>query len=82
MARAYHAEGQTVYGFDIREETMKAALEEKVLDGVLNETTVQECDLRAYVELFSKNLNSFCPIIDDTPQSAVGLVTYEEDGVC
>ena len=45
MARAYHAEGQTVYGFDIREETMKAALEEKVLDGVLNETTVQECDL-------------------------------------
>ena len=67
MAKAYHADGHTVLGFDAHEPTLGYCALAGITDGVLNEETIPSCDLifiALYPQIAAEYLKKIAPIID------------------
>ena len=67
MAKAYHADGHTVLGFDAHEPTLGYCELAGITDGVLNEETIPSCDLifiALYPQIAVEYLKKIAPIID------------------
>ncbi len=66
MAKAYKADGHTVYGYDKNASALGFAILDNICDGELNESTVKECDVlfvALYPQVAIDYLNSIAPII-------------------
>lgn len=74
MAKAYKAEGHTVYGADTNTQTLGYALLSSIIDNELNENTIKNCDIlfialypeaaKAYLSCNAALINKDCIVID------------------
>ena len=67
MAKAYKADGHTVYGFDKDTSTLGYASLASIIDGELNSETIKECELifvALYPQATEKYLEDIAPIVD------------------
>ena len=67
MAKAYKAEGHTVYGFDKDTNTLGYASLASIIDGELNNETIKKCDIifiALYPRATVKYLEEIAPFVD------------------
>ena len=83
MAKAYHAEGHRVLGFDLHEPTLQYAQLADIVDGVLDESSISQCDL-LFVALYPQEaveyLKSVAPLI--SPLAVVMDLCGTKKSVC
>lgn len=83
MAKAYHAEGHRVLGFDLHEPTLQYAQLADIVDGVLDESSISQCDL-LFVALYPQEaveyLKSVAPLI--SPFAVVMDLCGTKKSVC
>ena len=67
MAKAYKAQGHTVYGYDKDTNTLGYATVASIIDGELNQDTIKECELiliALYPRATVEYLKSIAPIVE------------------
>lgn len=64
MAKAYKEAGETVYGFDTNEAALGYAKIASVIDGVLDDSTIKDCDL-LFIALYPKTAIKYLEEVAD-----------------